>query len=221
MYNISVVFTRHDELGKCNSDELFKIFESIIPDLIFEEIPPSYFDRYYKNKERRNLESEAISKFSEIYKVIHHPVDSDEIPSDSFFDNYYYLHRQIEGLIDINGFNYRNFTDSNKANIETYGFAYLNSVYSDNANDNILEAVEGGLQKISDEKLHLTYKLWKEINEKRENVMLRNIYNYSKENRFNKAIFTIGAGHRKSLMQRIQEFQGQDLININWSFYGN
>ena len=48
--------TRHDEVGKCNSNELYKIIESINPELIFEEIPPSYFDEYYMRKTRNNLE---------------------------------------------------------------------------------------------------------------------------------------------------------------------
>jgi len=52
MYNITLISTRHDELGKCNSNELYKIIESVDPELIFEGIPSSYFNKYYIHKSR-------------------------------------------------------------------------------------------------------------------------------------------------------------------------
>ena len=33
--------------------------------------------------------------------------------------------------------------------------------------------------------------------------MLKNIYNYSKENQFNKAIFLIGSAHKNSIIKRL------------------
>ena len=45
MYNITLVCTRHEELGACNSHEMHKILETINPEVIFEEIPPSFFDQ--------------------------------------------------------------------------------------------------------------------------------------------------------------------------------
>jgi hypothetical protein len=47
MYSITLVCTRHEELGKCHSNELHQIIETINLDVIFEEIPPSFFDKYY------------------------------------------------------------------------------------------------------------------------------------------------------------------------------
>lgn len=50
MYNIILIGTAHIENGQCNSDELYKIIESINPDVIFEEMPSSHFNVYYATK---------------------------------------------------------------------------------------------------------------------------------------------------------------------------
>lgn len=50
MNEIYLLCTRHENLGECNSQELYNIFERIKPDVIFEETPPSYFDLYYGSK---------------------------------------------------------------------------------------------------------------------------------------------------------------------------
>jgi hypothetical protein len=218
MYNITLVCTRHDELGKCNSNELYKIIERISPELIFEEIPPSYFDKYYINKNRNNLESDTINKYSETHKVEHIPVDSENIPSQSLVQQYTYLLKRIDGLADINGFHYRTFTEKYISYVEMYGFKYLNSIYCINYYDKINDTIEKGLQKINNDELYQTYKSWKDINEKRENEMLQNVYNYSKEHSYDKAIFTVGAGHRKSLMQKIQEYDRKEECKLNWTF---
>jgi len=47
MYNITLISTSHRGLGKCNSDELHKIIESISPDVIFEELSHDLLDRFY------------------------------------------------------------------------------------------------------------------------------------------------------------------------------
>jgi hypothetical protein len=221
MYDITLISTRHSELGKCNSNELYKIVDAINPEVIFEEIPPSLHDKYYINRTRSNLETDTINKYLETHKVEHIPVDSNNVPSESFFQNHKYMLERIEGLADVNGFNYRNLTDTNKTYIELYGFKYLNSIYCINISAEIYNAIEKGLQKINSDKLFQTFNGWKEINEKRENEMLQNIYSYSKEHRFDTAIFTIGYAHRKSIVQKIQEYEMKENLKLNWMFYNS
>jgi hypothetical protein len=221
MYNITLICTRHSELGACNSTELFKIIERIKPDLIFEEIPPSYFNKYYITKIQSNLETDTINKYVETHNIKHIPVDSDNLPYESFFQDHKNMLERIEGLADINGFNYRTLTDTNRINIKIYGFRYLNSIQCVNYNNAIYSAIEKGLQNINDEKLFQTYNLWKDINEKRENVMLQNIYSYSKEQCYDKAIFTIGSGHRKTISLKIEEYKNQENLKLNWNFCNN
>jgi hypothetical protein len=219
MYNITLVSTRHEELGECNSSELYKIIETIDPEVIFEEIPPSFFDKYYVHKSHSNLETDTINKYLETHKIEHNPVDSDNMPSESLFQNHKYILGRIEGLADVNGFNYRTCTDTCSAQVQKHGFKYLNSIYCINCHDEIHDAIEKGLQNLNDDKLFETCELWKEINEKRENEMLENIYNYSKDHSYARAIFTVGSADRKSIMQKIQEYERKEELKLNWSFY--
>lgn len=216
MYSISLIFTRHEECGQCTLDALYNIIESIGPDVIFEEVPPSYFDRYYVNKTKSNLESDTIHKYAEKYCIQHIPVDSDDVPSDSFFNDLQELHRRVEGLADINGYNYRTYTDSLRENIRILGFRYLNSIYCSNAQKEISYAIEKGVQKINDEKLSRTLKQWKMINDNRENEIIKNIYNYSKGNQYTKAVFLIGSGHINSIIPKISEYKMKKTLSINW-----
>lgn len=216
MYNISLVCTRHAEAGKCNSDELYKIFEHINPEVIFEEIPPTFFDKYYLEKSRRNLESDTINRYIENHKIDHIPVDSDDLPSEEFFRDHKYMMKKIEGLIDINGFTYRNLIDINVSYSEKYGFKYLNDIINININDEINRAIENGLQAINNDKFFQTFKIWKDIIDKRENQMLQNIYRYSQEHPYNRAVFTIGASHRKSIIEKISECQKTEKVKLNW-----
>ena len=218
MYNITLIGTRHREDDFCTSNELYKIFEVISPDVIFEEMPPSYFDKYYVTKVRKNLESDAVLKYLENHNIQHIPVDSDDIPSDAFFKDLEYMYNRIEKLTEINGFNYRKFSDMSSMYIRKYGLLYANSDDSITIQNKIQDSMEKGLQVINDEKLYQTYQKWLKINEKRENEMLQNIYNYSKENTFSNAIFMIGFAHRKSIMQKITEFEDKSEIKINWTF---
>jgi len=219
MYNITLIGTRHEELGRCNSNELYKIIENINPEIIFEEIPPSYFEKYYIIKNHKNLESNVINKYLEHYSIKNISVDSENIPSESLVQKYNALHNRIEGLTDTNGFHYRTLTDQYRSQIAIYGFIYLNCIYCINYYNEITKAIENGLQKINKDDLFQTYELWKDINENRENEMLRNIYDYSKAHSYNRAIFTIGAGHRKSLMQKIQKYEREENFKLNWTFY--
>lgn len=218
MHDITLVCTRHDELGKCNSNELYQIIELINPEVIFEEIPLTFFGEYYLDKSRANLETDAINQYIQNYKINHIPVDSDNLPSEEFFKDYKYMIGKIEGLTDINGFTFRNLIDTNKIYSERYGFKYLNSIDSININTEIYNAIENGLQKINNDKLFLTFKLWKDINDMRENQMLQNIYLFSQDHNYDRAMFTIGAAHRKSIIDKIFEYQKNEKVKLNWIF---
>ena len=221
MYNITLISTRHDEVGHCNSNELYKIVESINPEIIFEEMPPSFFDKYYICKTRNNLETDTINRYLQSHEAKNIPVDSDNVPAESFFKDHQNILRRVEGLIDIDGFNFRNFTDRNRDYVMRYGFAYLNSNACMNITGEISDAIDKGLQKLNDDKLFKTHKLFKEVNEKRENEILQNIYNYSKTHSYDRAIFTIGAGHRRSLLKKIQDYQSTDVFKLNWRFFND
>ncbi len=48
--------------------------------------------------------------------------------------------------------------------------------------------------------------------------MLQNIYNYSKQHQYNEALLICGTEHRKSLMDKIPEFEKDNKLELNWVF---
>jgi hypothetical protein len=63
------------------------------------------------------------------------------------------------------------------------------------------------------------YKLYREEHDNRENKMLLNIYDYSKENPFDQAAFLIGAAHRNSIVKKITECDKKEKLKLNWALH--
>ena len=104
---------------------------------------------------------------------------------------------------------------------ESDGYTFLNSkTYMDlqeekkNIERNLIEFMLNKNQML---------RIWNSFYEEHENreiQMLKNIYEYSKVNKYDKAIFTVGAGHRKSIMQKVQKTNSNEEFKLNWAFYG-
>lgn len=151
------------------------------------------------------------------HKIKRIPVDTDNIPLESFFQDHKNVLEQIEQLEDSNGYNYRHFTDKHRELVEKHGFQYLNSNDCIKINDEINNAIENGLKKLNNKKLFLSYQLWKDVNDRREHEMLQNIYKYSRENSYERATFTIGSGHGKSIIQKTEEYETKETSKLNWN----
>lgn len=219
MYNITLISTRHDEVGKSSSDELYKIFEKIKPDLFFEELPPSIFDLHYISKTKRNLETDTITRYLETHEAKHIPIDLDPIPHISFFEDHRYINEEIECLSNINGINYRKILDGHRWYSDIYGFQYLNSNHCIDIFDKLNDTIEKALQERNSERFFNINNSWNEWIEKREHEMLNNIIKYSNNHNYNNAIFTLGASHRKSIIQKIQKIEENKKSKINWLIY--
>ena len=211
MYNITLISTFHSELGKCNSDELYKIIKSINPDVIFEELPSDLFDQIYIKNLYSDLspETECVKKYLQDHNIKHIPVD---IPlSSNLFNN------QIEYMLNVfKKYNvYRELLDEQYLMIEQNGFAYLNSEKFSESLDK-KTAIEKYLIGFANRDI---YRLFHEEQDNRENEMLRNIYNYSTENPYNQAAFLIGCAHRNSIMRKIEEYEAREKLKLNWVFY--
>jgi hypothetical protein len=214
MYNITLIGTYHKERGICNLTELYKIIEKINPEVIFEEISPSHLDAYCKDKNKSKLETDTIIKFMENHQIEHIPIDYDNVPPDSFFRSDRYMHGRVERF----SYGYRNIVDTISFYTEKYGFKYLNSIDNMNLNEELDNEIEETLKMFNDEKLFQIRKSWNDITEKRENVMITNIYNYSKEHKYNIGLFLIGAAHRGSIINKIQKFVEIEDIKLNWNY---
>ncbi|MEI9943297.1 MAG: hypothetical protein WDN26_03680 [Chitinophagaceae bacterium] len=218
MYNIILVCTIHSEIGKCNSSELHQIIESINPDVIFEEICPDLFDRIYKKNDIpfEPLEIKAIKRYLQDHAIEHIPVDIDPDPNLSLND--------IKYMFDA----FKKYDVYKKLDIEQYkmtetdGFSFLNSKRFTQLHEE-KKLTETRLMEFMMTQIQQTriYKLFYEEQETRENSWLQNIYNYSKKYTYNKAIFYCGASHRKSIKQKIEEFERKEQSKLIWTFYGD
>lgn len=230
MYNITLLGTMHTESGKCNSDELYKIIEELEPEIIFDELPSNEFDKYYGDSFEINYanfillnkrplkvpyEINCIKKYKQYYNVEVCPVDIDVRQRLSKCQEAIYFLFSIF----FQNEDYHKLDVEKDALIAKEGFLYLNS-------DRFLdflekkEVMEKHIMRyeINMNELLETYKVFHdEINDKREEAMLDNIYSYSREKQYNKALFIVGAEHRKSLLQKITRREKISDVKLNWT----
>jgi len=213
VYNITLICTMHREIEKCNSNELYNIIEKENPEIIFEEFDISrtndeyYKNGYYKYQKYCSVETTTIMKYLENHQVIHIPVDtydSPDIPND--------MYTKISNVSE----EYNNLVKMNFLLSCQQGFPYLNSVECSDFLERIRNLEEEIIEHLNDKILFDTYKSWQKITENREKEMLKNIYEYSQNHCYNKAIFITGAEHGKSIINKIQEYNSKYQINLNW-----
>ncbi len=218
MYNITLICTVHNEIGKCNSEELYKILELIKPQVIFEELSNDLFVRFYQRVQTTNepLEVRCIKKYLEKHEVKNIPIDINPNPNIST--------NEIEYMFDkfMSHQAYKSLNKEHNLLSEIEGFAYLNSKKCMEL-FNKMQGAEKQLMEfgISLNNLSSTYKLFHAEQANRENAMLNNIYTFSKENSYSQAVFFIGAAHRNSIMLKISEFVVKEKLKLNWTYYGD
>ena len=215
MYNITLISTEHRESGKCNSDELYKIIETLNPDVIFEEeTNDEKFQEYY-NKENsfNSLEVQSIKKFIQNHNMKHIPVD---IKTNFNYREWDYMFETFK--------KYNVYKQTIKEHCELRdkdGFSYLNSEKCMELFDK-MKTTERQLIEFSginrDELLRIYNSFHKE-HDNREDAMLLNIYNYSKQNQYNQAVFLLGYAHRKSIIEKIRKYEPTENFKLNWTFY--
>lgn len=221
MYNITLISTNHSERGKCNSDELFKIIEALRPEVIFEEMPNNLHSIVYNKSfpalpEDAPLELKCVKKYLQKYYIKNIPVDIDVSPMQST-DKAFML-RTFE-----NDENHKKFqTEYNTLkSIEGFGFFNSDKFINFSERQSLIEKkiIESSSTKTI---LNNAYKSFLRENDYRENAMLENINSYCKENRFGQAVFLLGCGHRKAMMEKISEYEELSEIRLNWNiYYGN
>jgi len=214
MHNIHLVCTFHSETGKCNVDELYKIIALIKPDVVFEELTPTLYDILYNKgifDESAPLEFKCIRKYKQQHNIKNIPVDM-EVGS-SFSNNV----DRMFALFEKYTF-YKEILIEQKKKIEQEGFHFLNG-------DEFSELVEEQRSvesKIVEEQnnrhLNRIYKSFVDDLDYRENFILNTIYAYSKEKDYDRAVFLIGAGHRRSIIRKVEEYQLNEKMKLNWTY---
>ncbi|MBZ4191567.1 hypothetical protein [Niabella beijingensis] len=214
MYNITLLSSFHRELGKCNSTELYKIIEEIRPDVIFEELPPDIFNIIYNEDwNPQSLEAITIKKYLRTYQIEHFPVDTCEKNETDLFSGY--------DIISNRNIEYLEFFKQHLSFISQHGYSFLNSDNCVKLIDKMHILEESVLLDMNDTKLLHQYKSDRELDNRRENEMLDNIYNYSKQYPYDRALFICGAEHRKTIKQKIQARERVEKSHLNWLFYNN
>ena len=209
MYNITLICTTHNEIGKCNSNELLKIIDEHKPEVIFEEISPAVFNECYVEMSRFTLETSAIKLYLEKQPISHIPVVGPELSPD--------IPKKFELMIQYP--QYQTLWEKIISLEEKYGFDFLNSDQCEKLFDQIKDLEREILSKRNDE---ITNRIahWGEQNiDNYENAIIKNVYNYCQKYKFDKALLFIGAAHRKSMIKKLKEFDKQALVNLNWTFY--
>ena len=80
---------------------------------------------------------------------------------------------------------------------------------------------ESTLSEINDPALSYKYNYNRMLDDKRDDEMLRNIYHYSTQHLYNKALFICGVDHRKSIIRKISAYERREISKLNWTFYNS
>jgi hypothetical protein len=209
MHNITFISTVHDEIGKCNADELLKIVEKISPEVVFLEALDETYSDYEKylfssfGVYHKKLEIRAIQKYcyNTPFKYI---AVLDNSLSDAFEKKYNSICENIE---------FQRLCDNFNSLASEHGFQFLNSTESIRLQEE-MRMFENRL--LNDSELN---KMVSEDVESYENAMIRNIYTYCKNSQFDTAIFMCGVAHRKSIIEKVEKFNHQEEMSLNWVIF--
>jgi hypothetical protein len=217
MHEVTLISTEHVESGKCNSDELYTIIENIRPDVIFEEETDDDKHQSYYNDEDsfKSLEIKTISKYKQHHDIINIPVDI-AVNQYLSFKEWDYMFKHFKQYTV-----YKQLEKEHCGLRDKYGFGYINSerCFKLFEKKQLTENQLIGFNAISKDHLNRIYTLFHKEHDEREHAMLENIYQFSKENPYNQAVFLLGFAHRKSMEKKILEYESKDSFKINWSFY--
>ncbi|GAO45388.1 hypothetical protein [Flavihumibacter petaseus] len=219
MYNVTVICTRHQPIGYVSAFGLCKILNMIGPEVIFEEKPPSYYDAYYIDKSSTNLESEAILLFKKDHQVEQVLVEPEGVPPKWFFDEIVNLNKRIEAIPGEIGERFKEVLDAMKDYAVCGGFKYLNSDNAEYVYDLQEKLIDAGLKELKEPTYSELFQLWKDIHKRRENEMLKNIYEYSRTHQYTNAVFLVGAAHRKAIREKVLCLAETETPALNWTFY--
>jgi hypothetical protein len=205
-------------MGNCNSSQLVSILEEIGPSIIFEELTVENYDESYTKQKLITLETNAIKEYKIGNKVEHKPVDT--YPRTREYDEKIeQLYLRIEKAITQEAFHFRTILEQLESKVANKGFDFLNS--SDN--DQILDEIDGLKMKIlehlNNKRLFEIHSEEIEMNNNRENEILKNIYRFAQDTPFDKGVMFIGSGHRRTIIPLIEKFQEKEETKITWKYY--
>jgi hypothetical protein len=213
--HISLIATYHAERGAVTASALLALLERIQPVVVFAETPLTHIDAW-KDGSLGTVESMAVAHYANTHPIDVVPVDS-QLPDSSFFETWNETSRVIERTSP----KCRHLIDLNTQRMCEGGFVYLNSDECIQAWTDIhceeLETIE----YCGDSRLRDAYARVRDLNEQREQEMLRNIRAYCASAMQTRCVFLVGAAHRKSLIEKIRALGETTTPRIQWDTAGS
>lgn len=215
MKEITLICTAHNERGRCNVEQLVKILDAIQPEVAFEELRPLDALMLYKDPSRYTLEMQAISVFGKSRLVTKIPVDDYKRPANfkSVLDNLF-------AYVENTSSKYCQLKDESDFLTYQYGFEYLNSEKFEIHENQIQQILEVAVNDSNRADIKDTYLTWNQIMHMRNDSMIKNIYEKSRQLEYLNACFLIGAGHISGIRERIANQIKTGITSINWKIYG-
>jgi hypothetical protein len=203
----------HEECGVASASALHAILEHLQPEVIFFEAPADAFYEYIITGTRGNLESTSIRRYCENKDVEVVPVDQ-PTPEALFFGK----QKEFSHKIADKSTDYRRLMLWNNNYICDYGFPYLNSEHSTKMWSDIYADIRSTVKIINEQEVTEYFELWERTNDLRENEMMRNISKYCGKNSFERAVFLVGAAHRKSIIEKSRGMFCASGLEVQWNF---
>jgi hypothetical protein len=183
--------------------------------VIFEELYKDEFVRLYQMDELpfETPETKSVRRYLRDHQIEHTPVDIDPRrgPSATEIEQVFAPFKNYEA--------YKRLQQEIQSLIRQDGFAFLNS-----------NKCEQLYQKVTDTERHLLQSANKNIFvshlepfydelDHREHQIIKNIYNYSKEHKYNQGLLFMGVGHRKSIFEKAKMYESKENLKIEWTLY--
>ena len=212
MKKITLIGTMHEEVGKCNGNELYDILENIKPDVIFEETSRYANTLTYKRGIEPNSPfSRSIQKYVQNNNARCIPVDNLEKQDFDEFLNVFAVSIMEK---NINNNELHEVFDFLTEYMSKNGIIGMNTEYFDNLNKQKHKLCEEYIKNYKIEILDKYYEYKNYTYSQREEKMIEMINIFAKENKRFNAVFVIGADHRLTIIDKLRNIE-----NIEYNFY--
>jgi hypothetical protein len=119
--------------------------------------------------------------------------------------------------VELTSDDYRALKDMSDYESFMYGFEYLNSSTFEALNARLEKIEDQVVSQSHDEALVRALKEWRSLLELREQGMVGNIYRYSREPGFDRAVFIVGAAHKRGVFSKAAIAGVANAVPITWS----
>lgn len=216
MHNVTLIFTHHSPIGKYNADALCEAIHSINPNVIFEELPEHLHSVAYKFRTSIAVEIDAVKMYLKHKAVDHIPVDTYG-ECETCVSELEELHNGVSNLTNFKECVERNVIIGNHQRlISKHGLPFLNSKENELLWKQEQDLLHKIVERSNDDRLKQLERECKEIVNKREHEIINNVYRYSENNQYERAIIFIGSGHQSTIIKVIEQFEVNEILKLNW-----